>query len=182
TRSRMLAPPMRIIALSPPPMRRASPPARTRPRVGGSVAGNVGGTSVVMHGRFAAMLRALLLDVGEVLIEHDAVFARERDKALAAGAPDQGEVGLARKLDAPGSESGARDQNRNAHADGLDHHFRGEAAGGVEDLVVAGNAVLEHPAGDLVDGVVATDVFHIDERAILLREHAPVDGAGLEIE
>ena len=58
-------------ALSPPPMRRARPPAsssrgrRWRRR-----------TSVVMHGRLAPVLRALLLDVGEVLVEHDALLAR----------------------------------------------------------------------------------------------------------
>src|SRR6185295_13900828 len=136
TRSRMVLPPMRISALSPPPMRRAWPPARTRPSVG----------SIVMHRRFAPVLRALLLDVVEVLVEHDAAFAGERDKALAARAPDQGEVGLARELDAPGGEARARDQDRNAHAHALDHHFGGEAAGGVENLVVGRDALLEHPA------------------------------------
>ena len=37
-----------------------------------------------MHRRLAPVLGAFILDVGEVLIEHDADFARERDKALAA--------------------------------------------------------------------------------------------------
>src|SRR5215470_13548474 len=99
TRSRMVVPPMRIIALSPPPMRRASPPARTRPRVGGA--------SIVMHRRFAPVLGALFLDVGKILIEHDAVFAGERDEAFAARTADQGEVRLARQLDAPGGEARA---------------------------------------------------------------------------
>src|SRR5262245_64260585 len=100
TRSRMVLPPMRMRALSPPPMRRASPPASTRP--------STGRVSVVMHRGLAPVLGALLLDVGEVLVEHDAVLAGERDETLAAGTADQREVGLARQLDAPGG--GARAQ------------------------------------------------------------------------
>src|SRR5262245_31164601 len=56
------------------------------------------------------------------------------------------------------------------------------AAGGVENLVVGGDAVLEHPSRDLVDGVVASDVLHVHERSVLVREHAAVDRAGFEIE
>ncbi len=47
-----------------------------------------------MHRGLAAVLGAFLLDVGEVLIEHDAVLAGERNEALAAGATDQRQVGL----------------------------------------------------------------------------------------
>src|SRR5262249_36826186 len=106
TRSRMVASPMRISALSPPPMLRASPPASTSPQVG----------SVVMHRRLAPVLHGLLLDVAEVLVEDDAVLARQRDEALAAGAADQREAGLARELDAPGGEARTRHQDGNAHA------------------------------------------------------------------
>src|SRR5262245_66313146 len=88
TRSRMVFSPMRISALSPPPMRRASPPASTRPKVGGPA------TSVVMHRRLAPVLHALVLDVAEVLVEPDAVFARQCDEALSARGPDQGEHAL----------------------------------------------------------------------------------------
>src|SRR5205085_7558618 len=124
-RSRIVWLPMRISALSPPPMRRASPPARTRPKV-----------SIVMHRRLAPVPAALLLDASEILVEHDAVLARERNEALAARAADQREAGLARELDTPGSKAGARNQDRNAHAHGLDHHLGCEPPGGVEDLVV----------------------------------------------
>ena len=41
--------------------------------------------------------------------------------------------------------------------------------------------MLEHPSRDLVDGVVAAHVFHVDERLILVRKHAAVDRAGLEV-
>src|SRR5689334_17378131 len=112
TRSRIASPPMRISALSPPPMRRAKPPANTRP--------TVRGRSVIVHGSLAAVLGALVVHVGEILIEHDPAFAGERDEALAAGAPDQREVRLAGKLNAPGGEARARDQDRNAHAHTLD--------------------------------------------------------------
>src|ERR1700736_2798429 len=152
-RCKMVSLPMRISALSPPPMRRASPPARTRPKV-----------SIVMRRALAPVLAALVFDVGEVLIEHDAVFSGERDEALAARAADQRQPRLARELDTPGGEARTRNQDRNTHADGLDHHFGCEPAGGVEDLVVRAHAVLEHPAGDLVDRVMAPNVLHVDQR------------------
>src|SRR5690349_6204495 len=69
TRSRMVTPPISILALSPPPMRRARPPARIRPNVAGT------GTSLIMHGRLAAVLGAFFLDKGEVLVEYDAALA-----------------------------------------------------------------------------------------------------------
>ena len=67
TRSRMVAPPIRMRALSPPPMRRASPPASTRPRIDGSPMApsygyHRGGCSVIMHRRLAPVLGAFLLD------------------------------------------------------------------------------------------------------------------------
>src|ERR1700741_2727786 len=93
-RSRIASPPMRMSALSPPPMRRASPPANTSP--------TVRGCSVIVHGGLAAMLGAFLVHVGEILIEHDPALAGERDEALAAGASDQREVRLAGELNAPG--------------------------------------------------------------------------------
>ena len=64
-------------------------------------------TSLIMDRRLAPVLGAFLLDRGEVLVEHDAIFARERDEAFAASAPDQRQVGLVRQFDAPGSETGA---------------------------------------------------------------------------
>src|ERR1700760_315091 len=115
TRSSIASPPMRMSALSPPPMRRASPPASTSP--------TVRDCSVIVHGGFAAMLGAFLVHVGEILIEHDPALTGERDEALAAGAPDQGEVRLAGELNAPGGEARARDKDRNAHAHALDHHL-----------------------------------------------------------
>src|SRR5262249_40515753 len=113
-RSRMVSPPMRMRPLSPPPMRRARPPASTSPKVAGSV---------VMSGCLASVLGGFLLDVAQVLIEHDALFARERDEAFAAGASDQRESGLARQLDPPGSEPRPRHQDRDAHAHRFDHHL-----------------------------------------------------------
>src|SRR2546430_3556213 len=59
------------------------------------------------------------------------------------------------KLHAPGGESGARDENRNPHAYGLDYHLGGEPPGRVEHLVVRGHAALAHPARAPVDRVVA---------------------------
>src|SRR6266700_5375551 len=147
-----------------------------------SSSGSSSDFSLIVRRRFAPVLGALLLDEGEVLVEHDAAFACERDKALAARAADQCEIGLAGKLHAPGGEARARDQDRDAHAHGLDHHLGREPPGGVEELVVGAHAMLEHPARDLIDRVMAADVLHVDQRPILLRQHAAVDGAGFEIE
>src|SRR5215204_1711462 len=97
TRSRMVTPRIVMRALSPPPMRRARPPASTRPSGGRS--------SVVMDSRFAAVLRALFLDVAEVLIEDDALLACEGDETLAPHAADERQVRLARQLIPPGREA-----------------------------------------------------------------------------
>src|SRR6185503_20778165 len=97
TRSRIDTPLISIFALSPPPIRRARPPARTSPKVGGEL--------VVMHGGLAPVFRALFLDIGEVLIEYDPALAGERNKALPSRASDQSEVGLARQLHAPCGEA-----------------------------------------------------------------------------
>src|SRR5262245_46311990 len=40
---------------------------------------------IVMRRPFAPVLGAFLLHIGEVLVEHDAVLAGERDEAFAAG-------------------------------------------------------------------------------------------------
>src|SRR5262249_32537053 len=98
TRSRIFWPPMSSRILAPPPIRRASPPARMRPKAGA--------TSIVMDCGFAPMLGALLFDVAEVLIKHDAFLAGERDEAFAARAADQCQVRLAREFDAPSGEAG----------------------------------------------------------------------------
>src|SRR5262249_30707827 len=138
--------------------------------------------SLVMGRRLATVPGAFFLDRPWIPVEYNAVFAGERDEALAAGAPDQGQPGPAREIDAPGGEARARDEDRNAHAYRLDHHLGGEAPGGVEDLVVGPHLVAEHPAGDLVDRVVAADVLHVDQRTIPLAQHAAVDGACLQVE
>src|SRR5712671_1840754 len=95
TRSKMVRPPIRMRALSPPPMRRAKPPASTRPRV----------SLLIAYGRLPPMLGAFLLHISEVLVEHDAALARKGDEAFAARASDQREIGLARQFHAPGREA-----------------------------------------------------------------------------
>ena len=97
---------MRSRALSPPPMRRAKPPASTRPRVERHAHARFG--LIVVNRGLAAVLGAFVLDISEVLIEHDAICAGKRNEALAAGAADQRQVRFAREFDAPGGEAGAR--------------------------------------------------------------------------
>src|SRR5262249_19540663 len=116
---------------------RASPQARARGD--DTSARRLRAASIIVHRGLAPVPGALLLDEFEVLIEHDALLARERDETLAARATHERQVRLARQFDAPGSETRARDQDRDAHAHGLDYHFRGQAAGGVENLVVGGD-------------------------------------------
>src|SRR4051794_28301123 len=146
TRSRMVRPPMVRIGLSPPPIRRARPPASSTPCVVGKL--------VVTTFTLALVLGRFFLDVSEVLVVDDALCPRQRDEPFAAGAADQRQAHLPGEIDTPGGEAGARHQDRNSHADSLDHHLRGEPSGGIKDLVGCIDAVAVHPACDLVDGVV----------------------------
>src|SRR6185436_14359745 len=100
--------------LSPPPIRRASPPASRTP--------TVAGRSVVIAAALALVAHGFLLDIVEVLVEHDALLARQRDKAFSARAADQREADLSREFHTPGGEAGPGDKNGNAHSHRLDHH------------------------------------------------------------
>src|SRR5262245_2708634 len=73
-RARIVRPPMVRIGLSPPPMRRASPPASSTP---GILFG-----SVIAAFALALVPCGLFLDVIEVLVVDDALFARQHNEAL----------------------------------------------------------------------------------------------------
>src|SRR5258708_29102490 len=75
TRSRMVRPSIRRIGLSPPPIRRARPPASSTP--------GVGGNSVVTLGAFALVLRGFFFDESEVLVVEDRLLARQPDEQFA---------------------------------------------------------------------------------------------------
>jgi len=62
------------IGLSPPPIRRASPPAS-------NIAG-VAGVSVVTFGTLRFVTRRFLFDEGEILVVDDALLAGQRDEAF----------------------------------------------------------------------------------------------------
>src|SRR5258708_12289851 len=79
TRPRRLRPPIRRIGLSPPPMRRARPPARRTP--------GVAGISLVTVAAFALVARGFFRDEFQILIEHDPLLPRQRNETLAAAAP-----------------------------------------------------------------------------------------------
>src|SRR5687767_10850109 len=160
TRSSKALPPMHIRPLSPPPMRRASPPARITPTTGSSI----------VPGTLAHMLWVLLLDVLRVGVEDDTFLARQRDEPLAPRPPDESEPRPLCELDTRRREPRARRKDRNAHLHALDHHLGGEPAGRVEYLVGRLDAVEEHPAGNLVRGIVPAHVFEIDENAVALRQ------------
>src|SRR5215216_1745398 len=185
TRSRMVRPAITRIGLSPPPIRRAKPPARSTPGMSSAPLGVAGASldvASVIAFAFALVPRGFFLDIIEVLVEHDPLLAGQRDEAFSPRAPDQRQADLPRQFDAPGGEARARDQNGDAHPHRLDHHLGGEAAGGVENLVGGIDAVAIDPAGDLVDGVVAADVLGVAHRRAFLAEHAAMDRAGFQIE
>src|SRR4051812_32384256 len=99
----MVWPPSGRKHLSPPPMRRDSPPAsRTMRRSGG----------IVVARALAPGLLALRRNLRRVGIVADAVRTGEGDEAAALGAADQGEPRLPRQRDAPGGEARAADQDR----------------------------------------------------------------------
>src|SRR6266852_3487966 len=174
TRARMVRPPIWRIGLSPPPIRRARPPASNTP--------GIFGNSLVTVAALALVARGFLFDESQILIVDDALLARQRDETLSPRAPDQGQPDLPRQIDAPRREARTRDQDRNSHPHRLDDHLGGQSSRGVENLVGGIDAVAIDPARDLVDGVVAADVFGVADRGALLAQHAAVDCACLEIE
>src|SRR5215207_7426078 len=176
TRSRMVRPAMVRIGLSPPPIRRARPPASSTPGIL-----TVPVASVIAFA-LALVPRRYFLDIIEVLVEHDPLLPRQRDEAFSPRAADQCQPDLPRQLDAPRGEARARDENGNAHPHRLDHHLRGEPARGVEDLVGGIDAVAIDPARDLVDGVVAADILGVAHRRAFLAQHAAMDRTGFQIE
>ena len=127
------------------------------------------------------MLRVFLRHCGEVGVPDQAFLAGEADEPFTPHSPDQGQADLAGDLHPPGGETGPRGEGGDAHQRGLDDHFGGQAPGGVEDFVGGGLPLHPHPAGDLVDGVVAADILHIDQRAILPAKDGAVDRARLQI-
>src|SRR5437667_666909 len=181
TRSRMVRPAIWRIGLSPPPIRRARPPASNTPGVGGASLG-VAGASAVTLGALALVTGGFLFDESQVLIVDDALLARQHDEPFSPRAPDQRQSDLPGEIDAPGGETGARNQNWNSHPHRLDHHFGGQPSGGVENLVGGIDAMAIDPARDLVDGVVAADVLGVANGRAFLAQHAAMDRAGLEIE
>src|SRR6476659_7252127 len=172
TCARIGVPAISFNGLSPPPIRRARPPARMMPHTG---------ASLLRARALAAMARVFFIDACGIFVEDDALGAGDDSEALTAHAADQREASLVRELDAPGGETGARDQLGNAHAHRLDHHLRRKSSRGVENLVRGIAARLQHPAGDLVDGIMSPDILHVNERAIFFAADAAVNRAGFEI-
>src|SRR5947209_9256289 len=99
--------------LSPPPMRRASPPARIMPQTG---------ASPIRACALAAMARIFFLDARQVLVEDNALRTGDDGESFAAHAANQRQPSLVRKLNAPRGEAGARDEYGNAHPHRLDRH------------------------------------------------------------
>src|SRR4051812_45102924 len=147
TRSRMVRPAIVRIGLSPPPIRRARPPASSTP----------GTNLLVTVFALALVPRRFLFDIGQILVEHDAFLTGQRDEALSARAPDQCQSDLPRQFDAPCREAGTRHQDRNPHPHRLDDHLGGQPPGSVEYLVGGIDAVAIDPARDLVYGIMAAD-------------------------
>src|SRR5262245_65092308 len=104
TRSRMVRPAIRRIGLSPPPIRRARPPASSTPGISGAPLGvaNAPPDAALVVTRFALALvaRGFFLDIVEVLVEHEPLLTRQRNEALATRAADKGQSDLPRELHA----------------------------------------------------------------------------------
>src|SRR5260370_2628147 len=173
-RERRVRPPIWRIGLSPPPIRRARPPAS-------STAG-VAGNSLVTLSALALVTRGFFFDEGKILIVDDTLLARQRDEALAPRAPDQRQSNLPRQVDTPRRKARTRDQNRNPHPHRLDHHLASQPSRRVKILVGGLDALAIDPACDLADGVVATHVLGGADRRPLPAQHAPADRPRLQTE
>src|SRR6188472_2499895 len=102
TRCRIVRPPIWRIGLSPPPIRRARPPASSTPGISGA---SLDIASVFTLTALALVTRGFLGDESEILVVDDALLARQRDEALALGAADQRQPDLPREIDAPGGKA-----------------------------------------------------------------------------
>src|SRR5882757_8060154 len=180
TRSRIVRPPIWRIGLSPPPIRRARPPASNTPGVAGASFDIAGRMSVVTFAALALVTGGFLFDESKVLVVDDALLARQRDEPFSARASDQRQSDLPRQIDAPRRKTRARNQDRNPHPHRLDDHLGSQPSRGVQNLVGGVDAVSKHPARDLVDRVVAANVLGVADGSAFLAQHAAVDGAGLE--
>src|SRR5260370_29123112 len=154
--ARMVWPPIWRIGLSPPPIRRARPPASSTP--------GVAGNSVVTVAALAFVTRGFFLDESEVLIVDDAPLARQRDESFSPRAPDQSQSDLPRQIDAPGREARTRNQYRNSHPHRLDHHLGGKPARGVRDFVGGIDALAIDPPRHLVYSVLPARLFCFSSR------------------
>src|SRR5258706_3252924 len=119
----MVGPPIWRIGLSPPPIRRARPPASNTP--------GVAAISLVTVAALALVTRGFLFHESQILVVDDALLARQRDESFSPRAPDQCQSDLPRQIDAPRGEPRTRDQNGNSHPHRLDDHFGGQPSGGV---------------------------------------------------
>src|SRR5690606_37388751 len=100
-RSRIGRPPRSRSPLSPPPMRRASPPASTTPRIF-CISGSSASRRLVVAAALALQLRGFLGNLARIGIEAQALGAGQRHEALDLGAADQRHADLAGQLHAPG--------------------------------------------------------------------------------
>src|SRR3546814_12269185 len=96
--------------LSPPPMRRARPPARRTPTVPRATL--ISG--VLDDARLAAAAGFLVLDPRQVGVPYQPLLAGEHAEAPALNAAAPGQSRLPGPVDAPGCEGGAQHQGRDA--------------------------------------------------------------------
>src|SRR4051794_34210283 len=127
TRSKILRPPIVRIGLSPPPMRRANPPASSTPGVASAPPGvasappgvasapvGVAGAPLGVVGAplgvagisfiplaLARVARGLFRDKFQILVVDDALLPGQGDEALSARSSDQRQSDLAGEVDAP---------------------------------------------------------------------------------
>src|ERR671914_1089994 len=113
---RMGFPPISSCPLSPPPMRRASPPARITPAI----------WSIILACAFPQVFLMLFVHLARIGVEDDAILARQGDEAPPPRSPDEGELGAPCKLDARSREARTRHQNGYPHLHAFDDHFRSE--------------------------------------------------------
>src|SRR5260221_5714366 len=181
TRSRIVRPPIWRIGLSPPPIRRARPPASNTPGVAGASL-DVAGNSLVTLSALALVTRGFFFDESKILVVDDTLLPRQRDESLAPRAPDQRQSNLPRQIDTPRRKARTRDQDGNPHPHRLDHHLGSQPSGGVKNLVGGLDAVAINPPRNLVDRDVAADVLAVADRRALPSQHAAMESAGLQIE
>jgi len=107
---------------------------------------------------------------------------RVQIEPIPLGVADQCDSPLLGQLNREGRGGSARDQDACAEADGFLQHLRTDASRRHQDAAARPDVLHQAQARDLVEGVVAADVFGGEQDTLAVGQRGGVDSARLAVE